>query len=375
MSSLNQLLEEALSKRRAEDSLRSLKNIDPSLIDFSSNDYLGLARSSELSENIKQKINSISEFKNGATGSRLLTGNYSLIETAEHQLAKVFNAEATLIFSSGYNANLAVISSVPKRGDTILYDEKSHASIKDAMRLSLAKHHSFKHNDIQDLERKIQKAEGSTFVVVESVYSMDGDVCPLEAVAAICQNYNANLLVDEAHSTGVYGSEGNGLSCQMKLEAKTPIRIYTFGKGMGVHGACVAGSKQLRDYLINFARPFIYSTAPDAHSVVSILESFDFLKKNIHLQAELQQNVKTFKEAIESHPALTPGDSAIQSFLVPGNSAVKNAALILQKSGFDVRPILSPTVTAGSERLRIIIHAYNTKSEILALAKALLALS
>ncbi|NBW38555.1 MAG: aminotransferase class I/II-fold pyridoxal phosphate-dependent enzyme, partial [Cytophagia bacterium] len=145
--------------------------------------------------------------------------------------------------------------------------------------------------------------------------------------------------------------------------------------GMGVHGACVAGSKQLRDYLINFARPFIYSTAPDAHSVVSILEGFEFLKNNIHLQAELQQNVKTFKEAIGSHPALTPGDSAIQSFLVPGNSAVKNAALFLQKSGFDVRPILSPTVTAGSERLRIIIHAYNTKSEILALAKSLLALS
>lgn len=375
MSSLNQLLEEALSKRRADDSLRSLKKIDPMLIDFSSNDYLGLARSSVLSENIKQSISSLHEYKNGATGSRLLTGNNALIEAAESQLAKIFNAESSLIFSSGYNANLAVISSVPKRGDTILYDEKSHASIKDAMRLSLAKHHSFKHNDIQDLKRKIQKAEGSTFVVVESVYSMDGDVCPLEAVSSICQNYNAHLLVDEAHSTGVYGSEGNGLSCQMKLEAKIPIRIYTFGKGMGVHGACVAGSKQLRDYLINFARPFIYSTAPDAHSVVSILEGFEFLKNNIHLQAELQQNVKTFKEAIRSHPALTPGDSAIQSFLVPGNSVVKNAALFLQKSGFDVRPILSPTVTAGSERLRIIIHAYNTKSEILALAKALLTLS
>jgi 8-amino-7-oxononanoate synthase len=375
MSDLDKLLEQALIRRQADDSLRTLKIVDSSLIDFSSNDYLGLARSTILKDNIQKKINSIADYKNGATGSRLLTGNYSLIEEAEQQLAKIFNAEAALIFNAGYNANLAVLSSIPKRGDTILYDEKSHASIKDAMRLSLAKHLSFKHNDIEDLERKIQKAEGSIFVVVESVYSMDGDICPLDAFSSFCLNHNAYLVVDEAHSTGVYGLAGSGLSCQLNLEDKIPIRIYTFGKGMGVHGACVVGSKELKDYLINFARPFIYSTAPDIHSIVSIIESFEYLKHHSQLQEKLQENVKTFKEALGNNTFLTPGESAIQSFLVPGNIAVKKASQILQQKGFDVRPILSPTVTPGSERLRIIIHAYNTKSEILALAKALLALS
>lgn len=375
MSDLDKLLEEALSKRQEIDSLRSLKVVDSSLIDFSSNDYLGLARSAQLKENIQQRINSLVDYKNGSTGSRLLTGNYSFIEEIEKQLTQIFNAESALIFNAGYNANLAVLSSIPKRGDTILYDEKSHASIKDAMRLSLAKHYSFKHNDIQDLERKIQKAAGSIFVVVESVYSMDGDACPLNDFTSFCLKYNAYLVVDEAHSTGVYGLMGSGLCCQFGLETKIPIRIYTFGKGMGVHGACVVGSKQLKDYLINFARPFIYSTAPDIHSIVSIIESFEYLKQHSNLQETLRRNVKTFKEALSNNSFLTPGESAIQSFLVPGNIHVKKAAQTLQQKGFDVRPILSPTVVVGSERLRIIIHAYNTKSEILALAKALLALS
>lgn len=375
MSDLDKLLEEALIRRQADDSLRTLKIVDSSLIDFSSNDYLGLARSLVLKDNIQKKINSIVDYTNGATGSRLLTGNYSLIEEVEQQLSTIFNAEAALIFNAGYNANLAVLSSIPKRGDTILYDEKSHASIKDAMRLSLAKHLSFKHNDIQDFAKKIQKAQGSIFVVVESVYSMDGDICPLDTFASFCLKHNAYLVVDEAHSTGVYGLAGSGLSCQLDLEDKIPVRIYTFGKGMGVHGACVVGSKQLKDYLINFSRPFIYSTAPDIHSVVSIIESFEYLKHHSHLQEILQENVKTFKGALGNNPSLTPGESAIQSFLVPGNIEVKKASLILQQKGFDVRPILSPTVAPGSERLRIIIHSYNTKSEILALAKALLALS
>jgi 8-amino-7-oxononanoate synthase len=375
MSDLNKLLEASLSIRQKDDSLRTLKIVDSSLIDFSSNDYLGLAQSIALSERIQQRLKQIGHISNGATGSRLLTGNYTVIEEAEQQLADLFNAEAALIFNSGYNANLAVISSIPKRGDTILYDEKSHASIKDAMRLSLAKHHSFKHNDIEDLEKKIKKAEGSIFVVVESVYSMDGDLCPIETFSSLCVKHNAYLVVDEAHSTGVYGVAGSGLCCQLGLDATIPVRIYTFGKGMGIHGACVAGSTQLKDYLINFARPFIYTTAPDVHSVVSIIESFEYLKSHIHLQETLQENVKTFKNALGSHPSLAVGESAIQSFLVPGNIAAKKASQILQQKGFDVRPILSPTVAIGSERLRIIIHAYNTKSEILALANALLALS
>lgn len=375
MSDLDKLFEGALHKRQAEGSFRSLKLTDPSLIDFSSNDYLGLARSLELKTKIHQKINSIADYKNGSTGSRLLTGNTSLIEEAEQQLARLFDAEAALIFNSGYNANLAILSSIPKRGDTIIYDEKSHSSIKDALRLSVAKHISFKHNNLEDLEKKIRKSQGSLFVVVESIYSMDGDLCPLELFTSLCTKYNAHLLVDEAHSTGVYGKYGSGLVCQLGLASKIPIRVYTFGKGMGIHGACVVGSQKLRDYLINFARPFIYTTATDLYSTISITESFDYLKRNTHLQEKLSENIKTFKEATKENSGLSISECAIQSFIVPGNNQVKKAAQTLQYKGLDIRPIFSPTVAPGTERLRIIIHTYNTKTEIQMLAEALLALS
>lgn len=364
MDSFNKLLAKDLEKRKSEGAFRSLKIANPSLIDFSSNDYLGLARSAELAKQIERTLANNHINKNGSTGSRLLTGNSLVIENVEKELATFFNSEATLLFNSGYTANLAVLSSLPKRGDTILYDELSHASIKDGMRLSLASRQSFKHNDLSDLEKKLQSSKGNRFVVVESVYSMDGDIAPIEALVKLCDLHDAHLIIDEAHSTGIHGKNGEGLSCQLSLDAKIPVRIYTFGKAMGIHGACIAGSKVLINYIINFARPFIYTTAVDAKNVLSISAAFNFLSEKKFLVLELERNIKHFTKSMNGIHGLLPSTSAIQSFIIPGNDKVKSAAQHLQDAGFDVRPILSPTVPQEKERLRIIIHAFNSLPEI-----------
>lgn len=362
-----------LETRRQEDSLRRL-TVNNGLTDFTSNDYLGLARSKELFDAIHKKTGSV-QMLNGATGSRLLSGNSIYTEEVEKKLANIFKSEAALIFNSGYSANLSVLSSLPQRNDTIIYDELAHACIKDGSRLSLAKHFSFRHNDLNDLESKITRAEGHIFIAVESIYSMDGDRCPLKDVVALADKYGASVILDEAHSTGVMGENGNGFATSQNLHDRIAVRIYTFGKAMGIHGACVTGSKILTDYLVNFSRPFIYTTALTPHSIASIDCSFDFLKQNIGLQQVLQSKIRLFGSAISYLSDKAHSDSAIQTAIFPGNTNARRAALALQQKGFDVRPILSPTVPAGTERLRICLHTFNTDDEIVALGKALSNLS
>lgn len=363
-------LRKKLSAREQEDSLRKLA-IRSGLIDFTSNDYLGLARSKELFDEIHKRTASIDP-RNGATGSRLLSGNSALTESVEKKLAHIFRSEETLIFNSGYSANLAVLSSIPQRHDTIIYDELAHACIKDGARLSLARSFSFRHNDLEDLETKLKRInDGNIFIAVESIYSMDGDVCPLHDLAKLADRCNATIIIDEAHSTGVMGERGSGLTVQLGLEPKVPIRIYTFGKAMGIHGACVAGSTVVRDYLINFARPFIYTTSLPPHSIIAIACAFDFLEKNIALQHTLQSRIERFLSLTKSFSNRIESTSSIQTALYPGNVNVKKAAAALRVQGLDVRPILSPTVPAGSERLRICLHAFNTDEEINLLASAL----
>jgi 8-amino-7-oxononanoate synthase len=366
LDSLNHKLE----SRKQENALRKLTQ-SSSLIDFASNDYLGLSRSKTLFEEIHKRA-AASDPRNGATGSRLLSGNSEFTEAVEKKLANIFKSEETLIFNSGYTANLAVLSSIPQRQDTIIYDELAHACIKDGARLSLARSFSFKHNDLEDLESKLSRiSEGNIFIAVESIYSMDGDQCPLNDVVKIADKYNATVIIDEAHSTGVMGDRGSGFTVQLGIESKVPIRIYTFGKAMGIHGACVAGSEIVCDYLINFARPFIYTTALPPHSIASIECAFDYLTRNISLQQTLKSRIELFLSRTMSFSNRVASTSSIQTALFPGNSNVKMAADVLQKRGLDVRPILSPTVPANTERLRICLHTYNTDEEIILLASTL----
>jgi 8-amino-7-oxononanoate synthase len=370
MDEFRRQLQMRLETREQEGLLRTLKYTS-ALVDFTSNDYLGLARSQELFAQIHHTLDSFKNKSNGATGSRLLAGNTEYYESVEAKLAAIFKAEASLILNSGYTANLAVLSSLPQRNDTILYDELAHACIKDGARLSLAKRFSFRHNDLDDLESKLKRAEGTIYIAVESVYSMDGDQCPLHALVALAEKYNAFVILDEAHSTGVYGERGSGLAVSENLHNRIAVRVYTFGKAMGIHGACIAGSSELRKYMINFARPFIYTTAMPLHSVVAIECAFNYLQENIYLQQQLKDNIHAYLNAAQDLSNKTVSHSSIQTAIFPGNEHSKKVATELQQKGFDVRPILSPTVPKGSERLRICLHTFNTAHEIEALADAL----
>ena len=233
-------LRRRLDERAARDALRRLRLPDGKT-DFCSNDYLGVVTNGLLEDGDGREAH-------GSGGSRLLAGNYALIEETEKMIAGFHSAPAGLIYNSGYDANVGLLSCVPGRGDIILYDALSHASIRDGVRLSFAQAHGFAHNDCNDLERRLAAGgDGTKFVVTESVFSMDGDLPPLEDMAALCGRYGAHLIVDEAHATGVIGAAGEGLVQQKGLEGACFARIHTFGKAMGCHGAVVLGSDRLRE--------------------------------------------------------------------------------------------------------------------------------
>lgn len=355
-----------LQQRSEEGNLRTLKR-ETGLIDFVSNDYLGLARNRELANRINQRMETLGWFSNGGTGSRLLSGNHPVYEALEAQLCEVFSAEACLVFNSGYAANQALVASVADAGDTILYDQLAHVCLKEGAWLSKAETVAFRHNDLDDLEARLKRAKGRKFVVTETVFSMDGDIAPLHELVSLCERFEGYLIVDEAHSTGAYGARGSGLLTEMGLADRVFGRVYTFGKAMGVHGACVAGSKTLVDYLINFGRPFIYTTSLPPHSVASIQESFLYLAEHMPLQEELKSRISFFR----THFAESTSETAIQPVMIGSNELAKASSVRLQQAGFDVRPILSPTVQRGTERLRISLHTFNTEEEILAMVQML----
>lgn len=370
---LDAWFEHRLNEQKNKNIFRTLTETS-SLIDFCSNDYLGLAQSQPLYLRIQSKYQQLTHL-NGATGSRLLSGNSKYTEEVEQKLATVFKSQRALILNSGYAANVAIYSSIPQKGDTILLDELAHASIKDGARLSLAKRFTFRHNDLNDLEAKLMKASGRIFIGVESIYSMDGDQCPLHELNKLAKKYDAYIILDEAHSTGVVGDHGGGLATSLGIENDIAIRLYTFGKAAGIHGACIAGSSSLIEYIVNFARPFIYTTAMSPHCIVSIDCAVDYFIESKPLRNQLKENVTKFLAELSTLNNRTPSDSAIQTLIFSGNDNVKNAAAALQRSGFNIRPIVSPTVRVGAERLRIILHSFNTADEIVSLTEHLKKLS
>ncbi|MBL4674746.1 MAG: aminotransferase class I/II-fold pyridoxal phosphate-dependent enzyme, partial [Mucilaginibacter sp.] len=238
MSKATTYLQSRLEQRAAEGSLRTLKP-ENDLIDFCSNDYLGFAHSAELKVSIDKEIE-IYKALNGSTGSRLISGNLDYTEELEKHIAGFHNAEAGLLFNSGYDANVGLFSSLPQKGDTIIHDELIHASIIDGARLSNANRYSFKHNDLESLEAKLKVAKGNSYVAIESIYSMDGDEPPLQQIITLTEQYQANLIVDEAHAIGLYPT---GLVSQLGLQDKVFARVMTSGKAMGVHGAIVLGDE------------------------------------------------------------------------------------------------------------------------------------
>jgi 8-amino-7-oxononanoate synthase len=352
-------LQQKLQARYQSSAYRQLSP-ENDLTDFCSNDYLGFARSAILTNYISEELSKYPLALNGSTGSRLLAGNTHYTESLEQQIAAYHGAQSGLLFNSGYDANLGLLSSIPQRGDTVIHDELAHASIIDGIRLSHAKRYSFKHNNLDDLAQKLKNMQGVCYVVVESVYSMDGDLAPLLPIAQLVASYNASLIVDEAHALGVLG---RGLVNLLALEDKVFARVITFGKALGCHGAIILGSNELRQYLINFARSFIYTTAAPFHQNVSIKMGYQFLEQSSAIIADLKFNIELYNNLMEHYDAFL-NSSAIKTIIIGGNERTTSVALSLQKHGYDVRAILSPTVAAGSERLRICLHAYNTADEI-----------
>jgi 8-amino-7-oxononanoate synthase len=350
---LDAKLHKKLSDRQEKGTLRSLSSFE-GLVDFYSNDYLGVARFA------KDPI-----IISGSTGSRLLSGNSKGYEAIEDHFAQFFCSEAALHFNSGYDANLGVFSTLPQKGDTVLYDELIHASVRDGVRLSWAKSFSFRHNDVKHLEERLKKAEGSVYVAIEALYSMDGDVAPLKEIATLCQGYGANLIVDEAHSGGIFEKSGRGLVCELDLTSLVFIRLITFGKAYGSHGAVVLCSGDTRQFLINFCRPFIYSTALPL-SVLKHNYKITTDPELAHVRMKLQEVIRNYRSQLKhlGKESISSSHSPIQIIEVGDIRRTRELAKKLQSNKIAVKPIYSPTVPEGKERLRICLHAYNTNEEV-----------
>lgn len=366
-----QNLNSKLQKRKQDNALRQLP-LPNNLIDFSSNDYLGFAKSESIFNQTHLFLLHKNIKTNGATGSRLLSGNHILYQETESFIAKFHLSESALIFNSGYDANVGFFSAVPQRNDVILYDELCHASIRDGILISNAKSYKFNHNDFEDLESKIKNLEikienTEIYIITESVFSMDGDTPNFEELIQLSEKYNCHLVVDEAHALGVFGEKGEGIIQTLGFQDKIFARIMTFGKGLGCHGAAVLGSQNLNDYLINFARSFIYTTGLSPHSVATILTAYNQLNTDKLALTKLRENIIHFnqqKNMLGLKGLFVRSKSAIQSAIIPGNEKVKAIANQLHEKGFDVKAILSPTVPEGQERLRICLHTYNSEKEI-----------
>lgn len=356
-----------LEIRKQNNALRELP-LSSKLIDFASNDYLGLSKSKTIFHETHQYLIDNKNIQNGATGSRLLSGNHKVYQETEKYIAQFHKSDSVLIFNSGYDANVGFFSSLPQKGDLIFYDELCHASIRDGIQLSNAKAYKFKHNNFEDLERLILRNQNVViYIVTESVFSMDGDMPNLEELVEVSEKYSCYLVVDEAHALGVFGEKGEGLVQMLGLEDRVFARVMTFGKGLGCHGAAILGSAELRSYLVNFSRSFIYTTGLSPHSVATILMAYNHLDKGQQNIEQLRENIIHFnqeKNLLGLKQLFVRSKSAIQSAIIPGNENVKSIAQKLQAKEFDVKAILSPTVPEGQERLRFCLHSFNSKEKI-----------
>lgn len=379
MKRLDELVAAKLAQRKEQGTFRSLST-SASLstgsaegqIDFTSNDYLGLARSEELKKRIAEAEKAFAAATIGSTGSRLLTGNSKLAEAVERQVAAFHCSETALIFNSGYDANVGLYSSLGRIARYIVYDELIHASVHDGMRLSRAELKPFKHNDVESLRTVLSELDGAAIVAVESVYSMDGDLAPLKELVAVCKEFDAAIIVDEAHAVGLFG-EGRGRVSELGLEDAVYARLVTFSKALGCHGAAVLCNDNLRQFLINHARSLIFSTFTSNHSLLAVKCVYDMLSVHDYRRLNISSLINVFNQSMKGVSGVQQigGESPILGVIIRGNAEVRAVAAAMQNDGFDVRPIVSPTVPKGTERIRICLHEFNTEEEVKGLIASL----
>lgn len=344
-----------LKKREADGTLRSLA-LPSNGVDFASNDYLGLAKSSLLAKCVSTEMQTHNVVSNGSTGARLLTGNSAYAESLEATIAAFHGYSDALLFNCGYMANLGLLSAIAEKEDSIFYDISVHASMQDGIKLSQAKKVPFKHNDMTHLERRLKAhcSKRNNFICVESLYSMNGSRAPLKELAALARHFHAYLIVDEAHAVGIAGPNGRGYIAEYGLQDQIFAQIVTFGKALGSHGAAILSSKQLKQILINFCRPFVYSTALPFHTLATIKSSYE-----IFPQMDAERTHLTKLIGLIPHAA-----SVVFPIQIKGAHALIQAADILHGAGFNIFPIRSPTVKRGAKCLRLCLHSFNTEEEI-----------
>jgi 8-amino-7-oxononanoate synthase len=329
----------------------------PAGVDLSSNDYLGLAHDPRV---VRAFADAVSREGCGSTGSRLLRGDREAFHDVERRFAAFKHAGAALYFSSGYLANLAVLTTLTERGDVILSDERNHASLIDGVRLSSADRVVFPHNDIGAVAARLDEAANSgrhTFVVVESVFSMDGDVAPLADYAAICDTHGATLVVDEAHAVGLFGEGGSGVIEAAGLSHEACVSINSAGKALGVGGAFVAGPAWAIEYLVQRARPFVFSTAAPPAVAGAIQASLDVVAGEPDRRTRARQRSRYARAALANVGIAVPeGETPIVPILIGANDEAVRIAETLQADGFDIRAIRPPTVPDGTSRLRLSVN-------------------
>jgi len=361
----------ALQVLKDDDRLRSLK---PRLgIDFASNDYLALASSPRIKKAVTAALEAGTPI--GAGGSRLLRGNCEEHETLEADAAKFFGAEAAIFFGNGYVANFAVLTTLPQRGDLLVLDSLVHASIHEGARAGRADIRENKHNDPQSVEDTIldwrgQGGTGRVWILAESLYSMDGDFAPLEALIEIAERHDAFLMIDEAHATGVYGEQGRGLTAPYEGRENLVV-IHTCGKALGAAGALVTSTRVLRDFMVNRCRPFIFSTAPSPLMAVAVSEALLILQQEPEHQQRLTDLMTFTHRQIDARGGWRASGSQILPYIVGDNARAMTLASALQARGFDIRGIRPPTVPAGTARLRISLTNNVGEDDVRAMLDAL----
>ena len=360
-------LESDLARLKAENLYRELKQPDKGAALFCSNDYLGLSRHPKV---IAAAQNALKEFGTGAGASRLVCGNTSIHQKLEDRLAMFKEREAALVFSSGFAANQGIIPELTGEEDTIIVDRLCHASILDGCWASRAKLQVFQHNNVAALEKVLSHSltHKTRLVIVEAVYSMDGDIAPLPEIVGLAKKYNALLMVDEAHSTGVLGATGRGIEEHFGLKGEVDILMGTLSKALGSMGGFIAGKKPLIDFLVNHARSFIYSTALAPSNAAAALEALEVISRDDSLLKKLRSNLEMVKSNLTEMGynlgASVGSPTPIIPIILGSPSHAIRAAQFLQEHGIFLSAIRPPTVPRNESRLRLTVNAQHNAKEI-----------
>ena len=341
------------------------------LVSFGSNDYLGLAGHPALREAAQDAME---EWGFGSGGSRLVVGNLAIHEALEGRIAALKGTEAAIVFGSGYMANVGAIGALVGRGDVVLCDRLNHASLIDGCRMSGARLRTWRHRDVQSLEARLKESGGfrRRLVVTDSVFSVDGDLAPLAEMVRVAERYGASVMVDEAHSTGVFGDRGQGLAHQMGVADRIPVQMGTLSKAVGAIGGYVAGDRPLIEYLRNRSRSFIFTTALPPACCAAAEAGIGLIEQRPDLRERLWANVKRAREFLQELDCDT-AESASQIIPIILGDAARAAAVSdrLAEAGFLVPALRPPTVPEGTSRLRLSLSAAHTPDQITALADAL----